>query len=327
MKKLAKQLISTERNRQISEVLDEWILALRAAHRSDKTIEGYTEQIGRFLWWLRELEHSEDMESIEPAQIRLFVQYLQTNKERWGSDNLQAKRKLSDASVQSYFRSLRAFFNFAAREQFIEASPFDDRRLPTPKIRKKIVPSFSLDDVRAMLNAAGQDSVNALRDVAIILMLLDTGMRATEACNLKLDDLEPGRIKVLAKGDKERYLPLLPETEKAIRDYKRKERAPGGEHLFLGRGLNPLTYDGFKEVIRRRAREAGVQHAHPHKFRHTFALDWLSSGGPLHALQSLLGHSSPVMSMKYAEMVSKDATDLHKQHSPVERLGNWKKRK
>ncbi|MCL5264922.1 MAG: tyrosine-type recombinase/integrase [Chloroflexi bacterium] len=330
MKKKTNILILNQENTLIADALDEFMLALRAGHRSERTVEGYYAIVTRFIWWSRRAHCGEHIQDIQANHIRLFVQYLQTSERRWQSDAPQSQKRCCDATVATYFRHLRAFFNFCERERFIDESPFRNGRLETPKVRQKLIPSYAEDDISAILTACKTlDTGNSLRDTAIVYLMLDTGVRASELCEARLQDLERGRMKVLGKGNKERYLIMCPTTEKAVRDYIRKERADVyDDHIFLGRGGKPIVRNGLYQIIQRRARQAGLNVKGLHKFRHTFALRWAESGGPLHALQALLGHESPAMSLKYGRMSHGNETaNLHRQHSPVESLQLKSKRR
>lgn len=303
----------------IEEVLDDFLLTQRVEHHSEATIRFYDGQIRRFLWWLRSTIANPTLADVDASQIRTFILYLQRKDHRWDSDNHQSNKPLSDKSIHAYFRALRAFVNFAFREGYTSENPFTSGRLKAPKVRQVIVPSYTEEEILDLLEACGH-SQNGQRDRAIMLLLLDTGIRANELCSLSLQQLEKGRIKILGKGNKERYVMVSPATEKAIRDYVRTERPKPAEYLFVGRGVEPLTDSGLRQLIRRRALQAGVDDSTCHKWRHTFAMVWLEDGGPINALQALLGHSSPVMSMRYAAMASGATAELHRQHSPVERL-------
>jgi len=291
MKKSIDHLTSASQEHLISDALEDWLLALRVERRSPRTLEFYESNVGRFLWWLEKGGYPLTLESVQASHIRLFLAYLQTRDKRWDSPgNANARKPMSDTSVQAYFRAVR---------------------------------SYEDGDVSTMLQACqDHDRERSLRDTAIILLLLDTGIRASELCGLRLADLERGRVKVLGKGNKERQLTISPITEKAIRDYVRRERPDGEGALFLAKTGRALTASGLYQMIGERARQAGLTIRGVHRFRHAFAKGFITSGGPLHALQAILGHESPVMSMRYGRLASGDQTaQLHRQHSPVERLG------
>lgn len=111
-------------------------------------------------------------------------------------------------------------------------------------------------------------------------------------------------------------------TAKALHDYVIRERPRTIDDAFwLGHAGEPLGPSGLASMLRRRSNEARIRHVHAHLMRHTFALSWARAGGPLHALQSLLGHSTPTQSLRYGRASAEEAAQLHRQFSPVERLG------
>lgn len=145
-----------------------------------------------------------------------------------------------------------------------------------------------------------------------------TGTQGICGCYDWRDD---GSLLVRGKGRKERIAPMSPTTAKAVWDYVQRER--GNSHspvVFLSWQGDPITESAIQQMLRRRSREAGIRHVNPHLLRHTMTRDWCRAGGPLHALQTLLGHSSPIMTLRYGTMFSNDTTELHRQYSPVERL-------
>lgn len=306
----------------IAEAFEEFVLVLRVGNRSEATIEHYHRSIKLFLWWARESGYAEYVDAYTVPDIRRFVSFLQTSEHRWSSDLPSANRRLCDYTVQGHFRSLRAFFNFCEREEFISKSPFSNRRIPVPKVRQKVIPSYGEQQILALLNACdvqeGQLRWYRLRDRAVILLLLDTGIRASELTGIRLCDIQRGKVKVLGKGNKERYTFLSPLVEKAIRNYvERERRNSGAEQLFLSRTGEALTRNGLAQIIQERARQAGIDIHGVHRWRHTFALGFVGNGGSIAALQTILGHESPQMSMKYGRFGSRDAEEAHKRFSPL----------
>jgi len=172
------------------------------------------------------------------------------------------------------------------------------------------------------------------RDRAIILLLLDTGMRAGELCIppkrkapnttgllLKNVDLKDLQVKVTGKGDKERILPISPPVAKAIWRYltTRPDALPH-EPLILSRKGGCLTTDGLIQLIKHLGKRAGVPGSHPHRFRHTFAINLLRNGANAYELQAMLGHTSLEMVKRYLKLAQVDLEAAHKRASPV---SNW----
>ena len=165
----------------------------------------------------------------------------------------------------------------------------------------------------------------ALRNRTIILLLLDTGIRASELCGLAIKDadLTNKRILVLGKGNKERAVPISPRTAKTLWRYLTTERKdePVNAPLFLGSEGDPLNRDALLKLLIRLRAKAGVNDCHPHRFRHTFAVNFLRNGGNAFELQMALGHTTLQMVQTYLALAQADLDAAHRKASPVE---NWR---
>jgi site-specific recombinase XerD len=128
-------------------------------------------------------------------------------------------------------------------------------------------------------------------------------------------------IKVMGKGDKERIIKISPQTSKAIWRYllERPDAEPT-EPLFLSKKGGSLTTAGLLRLVKRLGERAGVSNAYPHRFRHTFAVNFLRNGGNTFELQHLLGHSSLEMVRRYVNIAQVDIENAHRRASPV---SNW----
>jgi site-specific recombinase XerD len=207
------------------------------------------------------------------------------------------------------------------QEEIATYNPVNAIKPPRPD--EKIVNGLSSEEVRKLVDACRKgQSTHRRRDLAIVLLFLDTGIRVSELCGLTKDQWQQDQVRVFGKGRKERILPLSPATSKALWDYMAKERGKSpNERIFLNKHYRPMTRSGVQQLLDRRAEEASIRAIHPHMLRHTFALEWYRSGGPLSDLQPFLGHTKPTMSLRYGQMAGDDTEMLHRHHSPVERLG------
>ena len=130
---------------------------------------------------------------------------------------------------------------------------------------------------------------------AMVLLLLDTGMRASELCALTLGNthLNEGYVKALGKGAKERIVPFGTLTRKSllryIHSYRPEPASAEVDELFLSTNGTPLSYDGLAQALKRLGKAAGVPRLHAHLFRHTFAVRYLMDGGDLMTLKLILG--------------------------------------
>ena len=171
----------------------------------------------------------------------------------------------------------------------------------------------------------------ANRDQALILVLVDTGLRALELCSLKVVDVELKRGKVEvkhgveggAKGGKGRMVYLGKVPRRALWRYlaEREDGEDPNASLFTVTGDRKFKPDSLRLLIKRIAERAGVKNAYPHKFRHTFAITYLRSGGDIFTLQEMLGHGSLDMVRHYAKVAHVDVEQAHRKASPAD---NWR---
>jgi integrase/recombinase XerD len=162
----------------------------------------------------------------------------------------------------------------------------------------------------------------ATRDKAIVLVLLDSGMRASELCALTVGDadLSTGRVTVeRGKGGKARHTYLGKAARKALWRYVSRRQTRPDDPLFVTRGERAMDGDRLLKLIVNLGKRAGVGNLHPHRFRHTFATQFLRNGGNLLALQRLLGHSNLGMVRRYAAIVEADLAAAHESSSPADR--------
>jgi len=157
------------------------------------------------------------------------------------------------------------------------------------------------------------------RDWALVLLLLDTGLRRAEACALRIGDLEldDGMLLVRAgKGRKDRLVPIGRVACHALRGYLANRREG---HVFLTCTGTPLTGSGLREILRRAGRRAGlVQSVHPHLLRHTCATSYLRNGGDTFTLQRILGHSDPRVTEQYVLLSGSLLKERHRRASPAD---------
>lgn len=293
-------------------------------------------------WYLADCE----AENLQPESIRFYEYRLRYLYETLGdivpseisTAHLRALllhlRKTRNWSVQNTNHCVqvwKGFFHYLEQEELLEENPA--RRLKKLRQETKFPKPFSIEEVSALLSATAEDFCG-IRDRTMMLMLLDTGIRTGELLRLQPPDvnLASGILKVFGKGRKERFLPFQRTVRRALLKYVALRKAMFRHlenedyALWLGYDGNPFKRDGLQRRLRDYGRTLKIMDVHPHRFRHTFATEFLRNGGNPQMLQQILGHTTPIMTQRYVHMTDEDAKRDHLKASPVERWGIGNKR-
>lgn len=265
-----------------------------------------------------------DIEHIKSNDIRRFLIWLRDG------------RQVSRRTVHDYWIPLSSLWTWAEKE--LEIPHIIRGKVKQPDYTKTTIDPFTAEEVSRLIKATEQTAPwttrygkrtrsrrsTAERDKAILLTLVDTGMRASELCALTLADYDQkrGRFYIRhGKGDKERYVVAGKRTQKAIWRYLlgRDGAAPDAP-LFTTDTDKKINRKYLYQLVSRTGQRAGVSNAHPHRLRHTFAVTFLRNGGNVKTLQELLGHESLEMVMLYVKLAEQDIDGAVK-HSPVD---NWR---
>lgn len=313
---------------ELSKAISGFLLFKEGEGLSPNTIKTY--QI--HLRYFSEFLEGADLEDITPADVLRFLQYMRRDHKpkRWSGST----KPLSSQTIRNIWVALRSFYTWAG--QVLQA-PDVMQHVPAPKATNAEREPFTAKEVKRLLDVvkprrakkprSGYRYVQMLRDQAIILVLLDTGLRASELCRLTIGDLHlsSGRISVTGKGSKHRYVRLATVCRRAVWQYL-AEREDGNDPdrpLFVTNNNRRLKRHWLRKRLANIGEEAGVEDVYPHRFRYTFAIQYLRNGGDIFTLQMLLGHSSLKMVRYYAKLADVDSDKMHAIASPVD---GWLKR-
>jgi integrase/recombinase XerD len=320
----------------ISKAIDGFLKFKVAEGLSKRTVDSYEYYLNQ---WMNHIGDQE-VAKVKPSDLTNYLAWMRTEYKprRWNgnADPLSAK------SLRNVYISLRSFFTWLNKE-FKLANPA--KEITPPKFPQHVIQAFSKEDIEKLIKAclysreAQTDDrktfvmrrPSANRDQAIILTLLDTGLRASELCSLMVGDVDmkTGKVDVRhgvgggAKGGKGRTVYLGKVARKTVWRYlaTREDGADLKAPLFISAADRPFNRNSLRILIRRLGERAEILHVHPHKFRHTFAITYLRSGGDVFTLQSLLGHGSLDMVRHYAQIAEIDVENAHRKASPVD---NWR---
>jgi site-specific recombinase XerD len=289
-------------------LLLDWRIHLRARNLAPGTVKTYLRDGEQLAEYLTSAGMPTGVSSIAREHIELYLVSLQERPSRRGTP-------ISAAYVNKQFRSLQQLFKWLAEDGEITVNPMTNMK--RPKVPEKPVPVITEDHVKALFATCKGNTFENRRDAAIFQVLIDTGVRASELSGMEVEgvDFDSGTILVLGKGRKERSVPFDDATTDALRRYLRARRGHKRQDspmLWLG-SKGPLSANGVQQMIDRRCQDAKVPHINLHKFRHTFAHQWLAAGGSETGLMRLAGWKSREMLQRYgASEADKRAREEHK---------------
>lgn len=230
---------------------------------------------------------------------------------------------LSTTSTARYFSSLKGFFSYLSRNNYIKSNPMD--KISAPKLSKKLPSVLNVNEVETILSKPDVNDKLGLRDKAILELLYACGTRVSELTNLKVSDLffHEEVIRVFGKGSKERLIPVGSSAIKWVETYLKKSRPllakkmKSENYVFLNLRGTKLSRMGVWKIIIYYVKEAGIKKdVHPHTFRHSFATHLLEGGADLRAVQEMLGHADISTTQIYTHIDRDYIKQIHKQYHP-----------
>ncbi len=303
-----------------SQAIEGYYLHAEARQLSASTVRDYRHTFERFLKFQRDTP----VDQVSRLDIERFMASL---------NGLSKKTRLN------YHIGLSALWTWMVDEGLVDVHIV--RQVKKPKPEDPAIKPLSEQDVKLLLASVEfskpyirlfqkepcvHRNPNWLRNKTMIFVLLDTGVRSSELCSLTIKDLDLRNKEIeikasSAKGKKGRVIPITAKTAKLLWRYlATRSEAEKMDPLFASRMGLELGRDGLGLMLRRLGQKAGVEKVHPHRFRHTFAINYLRNGGDGFTLQRILGHSDMAMTRRYLQIAREDLAIRHHSASPV---ANW----
>ena len=294
-----KEKITYKASSEVIEHIENWLLWLKAERTySLNTVDAYARDLASFFnFWHNYLNKNPDLADIQEIEVRTFRAFLSS----------QNYRHLTKTTLAREISALKNFFKYLNRNHIIENNSISI--ISSPKRDKVLPKSLDINQTLDLLDAVKdfqKKEWQGLRDVAILTIIYGCGLRISEALSINVGDINHNDfLKILGKGNKERYVPVLPVVKTKIDAYLTAcpYNPKQGEPLFLGaRGerISPRMVQRTLEKARTILKLP--DNITPHALRHSFATHLLAKGTNLRYIQELLGHASLSTTQRYTNV-------------------------
>jgi integrase/recombinase XerD len=233
------------------------------------------------------------------------------------------QKKLATNTINGRIKSCKSFFAFLLQEGYIRHHAAQG--LVCLKKEQRMIHTFSKEQILQLLQMPNQETFTGLRNYTMMLVLLETGLRASELLDLKLADVlfKDKEIRVhKGKGRKARIVPFQRTCGRAIQHYIDMRGDLPTDILFISIDNKPLQLRSFQEILHDYGEMAEIEgvRVSPHTFRHSMSKFYILNGGDPFSLQRILGHSSLEMVHTYVQLFSGEVKKQHEKFSPVQSL-------
>jgi integrase/recombinase XerD len=274
---------------------------------SRNTLEAYRSDLQQYGQYLNRIDR--DPMHVRQENLAGFVSEL--------ADGHDGRPPVAPATLQRKIACLRSFYRHLRREQLLDHDPTAELR--PPRSRGRLPKVLSRDEVAKLLAVPRGNSPAAVRDRALLETMYACGLRASEAIDLKLADLdlEAGIVRARGKGSKERIVPIGSKAIATLQSYLQRVRPRlvglrDEQRVFVNLRGGGLSRQGLYKIVQRHARNAGLEaKMSPHTLRHTFATHLLAGGCDLRSLQEMLGHADIGTTQIYTHLSAERLRDVY----------------
>lgn len=275
---------------------------------SRNTIISYREDLNTYLDFIEK----SNIDALSKITKNNITGFMYTQKDKGIAPNSIARR----------LAAIRMFHRFLTRERIVKEDP--STLIDSPKLWKRVPETLTLNEVEALIAQPNARDTQGTRDRAILETLYATGMRVSEAVNLKKDNvnLDIGFLRCVGKGNKERVIPLGKKAIASINRYLETSRPKllknkDSDFLFVSRFGKNISRQSFWKMVKKYALAARIKKPiKPHILRHSFATHLLEHGADLRSVQEMLGHSNISTTQIYTHINKDRLKNIHRQFHP-----------
>lgn len=281
----------------ISVWIEQFIADRKSQNLSQKTIRFYTVNLGKFGEYC-DSNSLKTIQQLTPQFIREFLLHLE-------------QKGLNTGGQSAYYRSIKAFLRWFWEEVEPDfQNPIN--KVKAPKTQLVPMEGVTPEQVETLISFCHKDTYTGERDKAVLMLMFDTGLRAQEACDIRLEnvDILKCSLSVVGKGRKFRNVFFGTETRKQLRRYSRYSR--NSEYLFSSQTGEKMTYNTIRQILRRLCEQAGIKEISLHDFRRGFALEALKNGTDLLSISRIMGHSDLSLLQRYINQSRRDLEDKYR---------------
>lgn len=319
-----------EHDLTLQQALTLFIRAKEAENVRPRTIRNYMNHIAYLSDYMTEVRGFRNayLKDLTADLIRDYISYMLNEKRRY--EGLEGRKDktvgLAVDTINIRLRTLRTMCRFWHAEGLIEEDPMANIK----QLRKDAddeVPGLTDAEIDLLLSSYDVSQFAEWRDKILILLMLDTGLRPGEACELTIDRVDfdlytlyvPSQI---AKNRRNREVPMSREVAKLLEELYEESLQYFGETEFIFNNAygDPYTADAFRKRLNRRKKKLGMEKLSPNMFRHTFCRKYLLNGGDIFTLQKIVDHKDIATTRKYVQMGMDDVQAQHNKYSPAKRI-------
>lgn len=302
---------------RITELLDDFKLNQQIEGRKPKYIDICSWRLKRWNEFMQIEFSIEEVEDIKPLHIKKYIQHRQQLAEE------------KAITINNNIATLKVFFNYLVDEEFLDESDNPIRRIKSLKEEKRVIVTFNDSEVKRIINDVQEETFYNIRDKLILIMLFDTGIRVSELCDMKNDDITTRNILVHGKGSKQRLVYISKTMRKYMRKYERAKQErfehkypeEVADYYFLDQCAMKLHRSRINKILKEHCNNVGVREeirCSPHDCRHYYAQKQLRNGIDVYSLSRLLGHYDTQMTAKYLRGLEQESIlEIGRLHSPL----------